>query len=300
MSLRPAILLVLYVSLAVAPVALAWLQGLPKRGFRDEASSALAMIAFAMLLMEFLLSGRFKSVSRSTGIDLIMRFHQLVARTLTVFILVHPFLYATPFRRALPWDPSGQLSLGLSSASFLTGLFAWLLLVALVVFGIFREQFPYRYEVWRLSHGMGAALIAVLGAHHAIDAGRYSAHGWLQAFWLVMLGLALLALLWVYALTPLLQLHHPYRVTAVERVALKTWRVAIEPVSGAGADFRAGQFFWLTLDRSPFAITEHPFSISSCPAQRPLFEFTIKEAGDFTKTIASIPVGARAYSQHRG
>jgi predicted ferric reductase len=270
-------------------------QDLPRRSFSDEMSSALAMVAFAMLLGEFVLSGRFKSVSGSTGIDLTMRFHQLIARSLTAFILIHPFLYVTPLNHPLPWDTTGELTLGLSAASLMTGLLGWLLLVLLVVLAIFRDQLSYRYETWRLSHGLGAALIALFGAHHAIEAGRYSGHPHLTAFWLGMLGLALFALLYVYIITPLRQLRHPYRVVSVKKVALKIWELEIEPRSGEAIEFAAGQFVWLTLDRSPFAVTEHPFSIGSCPANRRSISFVIKEAGDFTDKIGAIPVGARAY-----
>jgi len=169
------------------------------------------------------------------------------------------------------------------------------LLAVLVTLAIFRDQLPYRYETWRLSHGLGAALIAAMGTHHAIEAGRYSGHLVLTAFWLGMFGLAIFTLLYVYLISPLRQLRHPYRVVSVKKVAHKTWDLRIEPKSGAAIEFAAGQFVWLTLDRSPFAITEHPFSISSCPANRPRIGFTIKEVGDFTNTIGSIPVGARAY-----
>ena len=294
-SSPPAVLVAVYLLIALAPLALAYLQGLPRRSFSDELSSALAMVAFAMLLMEFALSGRFKSISGSTGIDLTMRFHQLIARSLTAFILIHPFLYVTPLKHPLPWDITGQLTLGLNSASIMTGLLGWVLLALLVLFAIFRDQLPYRYETWRLSHGLGATLIAILGTHHAIDAGRYSGHPYLTAFWLGMLGLAVSTLLYVYVITPLLQLRHPYRVVSVKKVERKTWELNIEPKSGMAIEFAAGQFVWLTLDRSPFAITEHPFSISSCPANRPIIGFTIKEVGDFTNSIGSIPVGARAY-----
>jgi len=294
-SSAPAVLLTAYLLIVLAPLALAYIQGLPRRNFSDELSSALALVAFAMLLMEFVLSGRFESVSGSTGIDLTMRFHQLIARSLTAFLLIHPFLYVTPLKHPLPWDTTGQLTLGLSSVSLVTGLLGWVLLASLVLFAIFRDQLPFRYETWRLSHGLGAALIAAMGTHHAIDAGRYSGHPILTAFWLGMLGLAVSALLYVYVITPLRQLRHPYRVVSVKKVALKTWDLNIEPKSGVAIEFAAGQFVWLTLNRSPFAVTEHPFSISSCPAGRPSIGFTIKEAGDFTNNIGSIPVGARAY-----
>ena len=224
-----------------------------------------------------------------------MRFHQLIARSLTVFILIHPFLYVTPLKHPLPWDSTGQLTLGLSAASILTGILGWVLLALFVLLAIFRDQLPYRYETWRLLHGLGAALIAILGTHHAIDAGRYSGHSYLTTFWLTMLALAVISLLYVYVITPLRQLRHPYQVVSVKKVARKTWELNIEPRSGEAIEFAAGQFVWLTLDRSPFAITEHPFSISSCPANRPTIGFTIKEVGDFTNEIGSIPVGARAY-----
>jgi len=291
----PVALLTIYLSIVLMPLVLAYLQDLPRRHFSDELSSALAMLAFAMLLMEFVISGRFNSVSGSTGIDLTMRFHQLIARSLTVFILIHPFLYVTPLKFPLPWDVTGQLTLGLGTASIVTGILGWILLAPLVVFSVFRDRLPYRYETWRLSHGIGALLIAILGAHHAIEAGRYSGHPYLTAYWLCLLGLAVFTLLYVYVITPLRQLGHPYRVISVTKVALKSWRLVIEPKAGGAMNFEAGQFCWLTLDRSPFSITEHPFSISSCPADRPSIEFTIKEVGDFTKDIGSIRAGARAY-----
>lgn len=248
-----------------------------------------------MLLMEFLLSGRFQTVSGRVGIDLTMRFHQLIARSLTVFILIHPFLYTAPIGHALPWDTSRQLTLGLDAASFATGVIGWVLLGALMVMGITRDRLPYRYETWRVLHGLGAAAIAIAGAHHAIEAGRYSGQPTLMTFWLVLVGIALLTLFVVYVITPLWQLRQAYQIVSLEKAALKTWTLVIEPLGGEAIRFEAGQFVWLTLGRTPFAITEHPFSISSCPADRPRLGFTIKEAGDFTNTIGRLRVGGRAY-----
>ena len=295
MRLHPVPLLIGYVAVALAPLGFAYTAGMEPRPFRDELSSALAMVGFSMLLMEFVLSGRFRTVSGGIGIDLTMRFHQLIARSLAVFILIHPFLYTTPLKHALPWDTSRQLTLGLDAASITTGVIAWVLLATLIAMGIARDRLPYRYETWRLTHGLGAAAIAVAGAHHAIEAGRYSGQTPLEVFWLVMVGIALLTLLVVYVVSPLRQLRHPYRVVSVEKAARKTWTVAIEPVGGEAMGFEAGQFVWLTLGRTPFAITEHPFSISSCPADRPRIEFAIKEAGDFTDTIGALQPGTRAY-----
>ena len=290
------ILLLLYLGVAVAPVAIAWSLGLPPRPLLDELSSGIALAAVAMLLMEFVLSGRFRAISRRTGIDATMRFHQLVARPVTALLLIHPFLYTTPLRQApLPWDATGQASLGLGPVAIVTGLAAWALLGALVLSAILRDHGPWRYEAWRLSHGLGAALIAGFGVYHALEAGRYSAHPVLAAFWLGLLVLALFTLVTVYLVRPLLQLRHPYRVAAVRRLALKIWQVDIEPVRGEALPFEPGQFVWLTLERSPFTIREHPFSIASAPADKNRLSFVIKEVGDFTRRIGRIAVGAAAH-----
>ena len=64
------------------------MQRLPARNFWRELSSGLVMVGFAMLLAQFLLSGRFRQISGRVGIDLTMRFHQLAAVTVLAFIVV--------------------------------------------------------------------------------------------------------------------------------------------------------------------------------------------------------------------
>ncbi len=231
-GIHPAVLLLAYIVIALLPLGLATWQGLPPRPFQDELASALALVGFSMLLMEFVLSGRFRWVSGRIGIDITMRFHQLIARALAVFILVHPFLYSLPMSGSRPWDTTGQSTLDLGGAAFLSGGLAWLLLPLLVAISMYRRDLPYRYETWRLMHGAGAALIALLSLHHALDAGRYSGSPALAAFWVIMIVAALLTLVHVYVTGPLGRLRHPYRVASLDRIASKTWELVIEPVRG--------------------------------------------------------------------
>jgi predicted ferric reductase len=295
-GLRPSLLLTAYAAILLAPLVIARMLGYPPRTFRDELSSALAMVAFSGLLVEFVLSGRFQTISGRIGIDVTMRFHQLMARSLAAFILVHPFLYETGAQSyPRPDDVTRQLTLGLSLANVASGITAWIALFVLIGLAIFRNSLHWSYEAWRLSHGIAAVIVAVFGFHHTLSAGRYSETAVLSVFWLGHLMIALFTIVWVYLITPLRQLRHPYRVSSIRPVAHKTWELAVEPSRGDPLRFEPGQFVWLTLDRSPFAITEHPFSISSSPAMRPRIEFLIKEAGDFTNRIGDVPVGASAY-----
>jgi hypothetical protein len=72
--MHPVSLIVAYVGLALASLALAYAQGKPPRPIWDELSSGVALAAFSILLVEFVLSGRFHSISKRIGMDVTMRF----------------------------------------------------------------------------------------------------------------------------------------------------------------------------------------------------------------------------------
>ena len=62
-ALPALVILSAHALLVVLPVALGWWLIGPARPWLDEASSAIAMMATAALLLEFLLSGRFRVIS---------------------------------------------------------------------------------------------------------------------------------------------------------------------------------------------------------------------------------------------
>jgi len=224
-----------------------------------------------------------------------MRCHQLLARTATAFVLLHPFLYKTPTGIPRPDDITGLGHLGLTGSSIVSGLIAWFLLTVLVCAAIFRNQIGYTYEAWRASHAFGATLIAVLSAHHAFSAGRYSGDASLHLFWLVLLAAVGGTILLVYLIRPLVRLRKPFHVDSVRQVALKTWQVDIKPTRNKALNFVAGQFVWLRIGCSPFSLRDNPFSIASTPTDQSRLSFVIKEQGDFTSNIGQIALGAVAY-----
>ncbi len=290
-------ILTAYALLVVLPAVLGWWLIGPARPWLDEASSAIAMMAMAALLLEFLLSGRFRVISAGIGMDRSLRWHQIFAQILTLAVLLHPFLYTSPFGVAFqrPDDLSFALVLGLDAASLISGALAWLLLGLLTITAIRRDDLPYCYEVWRLGHGLGAALLAGLALHHAISAGRYSAAPALMAYWAFMLALALGSLVAVYLLRPWQLARRPWRIAGLERVGDRLWSLTLEPDGHAGLAYRAGQFAWLCLNCSAFSVREHPFSIASAPTDGKALRFLIKEVGDFTREIGGLPIGARAF-----
>ncbi|MAC77011.1 MAG: hypothetical protein CML66_03005 [Rhodobacteraceae bacterium] len=293
----PAYLLIpFYLTLVLAPLALSWITGGAPRPFRTELASGLGMAAFAIILAEFVLSGRFRMLSGRVGMDVTMRIHQLMARTALVFALVHPLLYrGTPSGGPRPWDPTRQLTLTTEFWPLSTGILAYVLLPALVALAVWRKRLDFSYETWRLMHGVGALIIALALLHHTHEAGRYAARPEVAWLWVVLTGLAVASLGWVYLGAPLIQRAHPWRVRAVNRLSADQWELVVAPDGHEGLRYRAGQFVWLNVGHGPASLHENPFSIASAPAAGPEVSFLIRERGDFTGTLDRIAPGTRAY-----
>lgn len=289
-------LIAIYLVIVLMPLILSWTLGWPSRPFRDEIAAGLGMAAFAMILAEFVLSGRFKRLSRGIGMDVTLRFHQVIARTALAFALLHPFFYSHAVSGGpRPWDPTRALTLTTDFSDLVSGIVAYLLLPSLVLLAIGRTQLDYKYETWRLMHGIGSLLIALLLLHHALYAGRYGAAPLIMWFWVAMTATAVAAMVNIYVIQPLRQRARPWRVSAVTRLTPHQWRVKIAPDGHRGLDYDAGQFAWLNIGHTPFTLFENPFSISSAPADGGELGFVIKELGDFTNSLSQVTPGMPAF-----
>ncbi len=289
-------LALIYVLLILAPLGFSWSLGWPPRSFHQELASGLGMIGFSIILVEFLLSGRFRFISSGVGMDVTMRMHQLMARAALVFALIHPLLYqGTPSGGHRPWDVSRQLTITTDFPALASGVAAYFLVVVLVASAVARKSLEYKYETWRLLHGLGALALAGLLLHHTIHAGRYGGHPSLTFLWFTMTGIAVGTLLYVYLVRPLFKMRKPWRVSSVTRLTSKQWELRLKPVGHQGLSFEAGQFAWLNVGHNVFSQRENPFSISSAPGEGPEVSFVIKELGDFTGSLGQIAPDTLAY-----
>lgn len=294
-GLAPWLLVGLYVAIGLTPLLLAVFRGEPPVDPFRELSSGVVMIGFAMMLLQFLLSGRFRRITGRVGADITILFHQLIAWVILVFVVAHPFLLSAPGLWPNPGEAFATLRGMFGSNVLLSGVIAWWLLILLVVMGHWRDRLPMRYEFWRLSHGLGAVVIALASLHHTLSVGGHSGDPWLGGFWIVLTAAAVVSLAHVYVVRPALQLRRPYRLVSNREIGDRIWEIQVEAERGRAIDFAAGQFIWLNLGHSPFSLMEHPFSLSSTPADRPRLAVTVRESGDFTNRIGEIPLGTRAY-----
>lgn len=287
-----------YLGLLLAPLGISFFSSqaghLLPRPVADDIASGLAMVGFAAIGVEFFLLGRFRPLSTLLGSDLLMQSHQLMARTLAIFLLVHPFIYSLWGEPARTSDPGFAQALMIGGPSLLTGVLAWLALIVLIISAIRHSKPGVDYDRWRRMHGILALVVVALGLHHTLSAGRYAKLAGVAGFWWALCGLGVLSLAWVYGVRPFLQKRRPYEVVSVTPQAHKTYALVLAPKGHRGLCFRPGQFVWLKLG-SIAPTHDHPFSIASSPGESRTLSLLIKTVGDFTARIPSLDAKTPAY-----
>lgn len=290
MAVRGASWIFVYLAVAVAPLIFAWSGPEPGRGLLINFSVALGFVGLAMMGLQFALVARFKSVSAPFGIDVVLQYHRQMAYVALLFILAHPvllFVEDTQFLALL-----NPVTAPLRAHMAVTSTVALLVLVAL---SVWRKKLRISYEMWQLTHGALGVVIIATALAHVFLVGYYVDEPWEKALWLAMSAGFVFLLIWVRVARPLQRYRSPWRVEEIISERGETSTVVLKQQNGNGFAFEPGQFAWIMAGKSPFAITQHPFSISSSAEQPDRVTLSVKSAGDFTSSIAALKPGATVY-----
>jgi predicted ferric reductase len=284
-----------YLAVTIAPLVLAWSGIEPGRGFLINFSVALGFVGLSLMGLQFVVAARFRSVAAPFGIDVLLQYHRQIAYTSLLFILAHPLLLFVADTRYLALLDLTTAPLRAKMA--VTSTVALLVMVAL---SIWRKKLGIGYELWQLTHGVLAFVVVAAALTHVLLVGYYVNEPLEIALWLWMTVVFGGLILWVRVVKPLELRSREWRVEGVvpERgnictIVLKPSRLRTRRFDGF--TFEPGQFAWISVDKSPFAITRHPFSISSSAEKTERVALSIKAAGDFTRKISRLEPGATAY-----
>ena len=284
--------LALYLLLSLLPLAFSLAGETPEpRPFWVEFGVGLGFVGLAMMGMQFLLTGRFRSFAAGLGLDNMLQFHRQSGLVAFFFILAHPVVLILAEPKYLEFldprvYPDRALVLSVAMIS----------LTALIVTTLWRKTFGIPYEWWRSAHGGLALVVVFVGLVHVMIVGHYVDPLWKRLVWIGFTAAAMWMLIQGRVVRPLALKKLPWKVVEIRKERGEAWTVALEPDGHDGFDFTAGQFAWLTIGPSPFSLQQNPFTISSSAAREDRrVEFTIKELGDFTRTVKDIPMGTCAF-----
>lgn len=84
-----------------------------------------------------------------------------------------------------------------------------------------------------------------------------------------------------------------YRVTKIYQATPSLWVLEFAPINGKIKNYEPGEYFFIRFKKGKITREAHPFSTSSAitSTHKDSIEFMIKEAGDWTRSLANIKEG---------
>jgi predicted ferric reductase len=290
-----ALWIAVYVVLVVLPLPLGLISLDPGRGFWTNLSVALGFVGLAMFGLQFAMAARSFVVVHPVGMDVVLGFHKQMAYLATLLVFAHPiilFLVDSSFL--------GLLDVVTSPLRAKFAVASIVLLVVLILLSVFRRRLRIRYEVWQATHAILAVAVVATALAHVLLVGYYVREWWEQALWIAYSAAFVGLGLWVRILKPLVRRRRKWMVEEVEHDVDSVTTVTIrllDPTSYAPRRFHfdPGQFAWLQARRSPFALSYHPFSISTSAVHPHRIGFSIKAHDGFSREIADLVPGDVVY-----
>jgi predicted ferric reductase len=288
LAVRAVFCVIAYLGAVLSPLVFAAVgASQPDHGFWTNFSVALGFVGLAMMGFEFALVARFRPVAAPFGQDALLQFHRQIGYVGLAFILIH-------FAISAQWN---ELTLSNALAAPVLvwfGMAALVALVVLIVTSVWRRELRLSYEAWHVVH-TALALVLVVGALlHVFFVNEYVSSLWKQILWGLMSGAFLGLLAWVRLLKPRRALANPWRLERVVPERGDTTTLVLKPPQATQFAFAPGQFGWFAIGRSPFSVTQHPFSFSSS-AEREEVELAVKALGDFTSRVGELDPGTTVY-----
>jgi len=277
------------IGICVAPLAFALIStNRPGLGFWTDFSVALGFVGLALIGIDFALVARVKTVAEPFGTDALVDFHRQIGYAGLAFVLIHVALSAElgKVKSFTPAETPPRVWFGAVAAAALA---------VLVATSVWRRQMRLSYEIWQILHAVLAVIAVVAALVHVLLVNYYVDTVWKQVLWSLMTAAFIWLLVWVRLLRPLQIRRRPWTVERIRPERDRTTVLTLRPAGHDGLRFEPGQFAWITVGRSPFSVTSHPFSLCSSAETIGSVEVAIKAAGDFSSSVATVKPGTKVY-----
>lgn len=290
-SYRSALLwLMVFLLLSLIPLVIAVSGNIPEyRSFWIEMAVALGFLGLALFGLLFIFSGRFANIAPTFGMDNILHFHKVMGIIAVVFILAHPvILILANAEFSVFFDPRVNFLRAIALS------FASIAVLAIITTSLWRKIFNLSYEEWRLIHGILALSLVFIGVVHSIQVGYYLDTLWKKGLLALLMCVPMYLIIHTRMVRPWRMKKKPYKIVEVKEERDNCWTINMEPIGHKRKQFTAGQFFWISINETPFTLQQHPFTVASGERNNK-FSFTAKKSGDFTSKWGDFKLGTKAF-----
>ena len=287
--------LALYFLIPTIPIGLIFSSPLPQL---DDPLYRLSVVtgacAFVWLVNQLVLSARPKFIEQHFGMDRLYRFHAVMAGISVTLVLIHrqAKLALTGFTPTFAFPAAALFILGvLFAGTFLIDSALRRLAVVLSLVTFSREKLGLTFNRVVLFHNI-TVVASVLMALHVIATSAALVYLPIRIFYWVYFALGLGFYLYHKFFRPWQLGRRAYKVGSVTPELPNIRTLKLNPPANQGVfKYKPGQFAFITILGGDVAREEHPFTISSSPADTGAITFTIKELGDFTSSLGKVQPG---------
>lgn len=248
----------------------------------------IALMAYSMFTLSFVLSARIKWLERYFGgLDKMYQIHHRMALVAFTLMLSHPFLFA------IRWIPDNFVRFLLSifplhrRLEVNLGSYALWGVILLILFTLV-IKLPYR--TWKISHKfMGLFLIIALLHTFLLISFSNNPILWIYLFFISTLGVG--AFLYQTVFFGLFNSSYSYKVDAIEKVDERIMIIEISPVAKK-LHFKPGQFCFFDFCYPGISRESHPYTMFPTGNGNSI-QIMVKALGDYTKVLhRTLKIGA--------
>jgi len=249
------------------------------------------IVAAVLVMNQILLISRVPWIERTLGHDRAAATHTLMGKVAFITMLVHASLILIMTahydgRSVLAEIPAlWDLGWFMVAAQAALGLFTLVVVTSLL---IVRRR--WRYENWHTVHLFVYLAIALVVPHQFIEGTTFRSKGPAWWFWLLLYVVTIGSWLAYRVAKPLVYARR-FRpvVSDVTKNGDGSTTIAVAGDGLARLGARPGQFMLWRFLAKGYWREAHPFSLSSAPGEA--LRITVGPSGDFSRSLAAIPVG---------
>jgi predicted ferric reductase len=260
-------------------------------GIATAVTQLSGLAASAIGLVGLVFTARPAILERRYGLDRMFNWHRILGETMAVLVGVHVAA------AVMEWQVDGQWGDAIASLTgrepYMAGATIGALLIGVVTVTSLKSlRNRLSYETWYFLHLTAYLGFALSFGHQIVTGSDFNNDALARWIWIGLHVAVAGALLWGRWGRVLHSVVRPLRVQSVEEVApgivaLRLHGRRLHTMRGS-----AGQFCFLRALTADGWWRSNPFSLSEAPGKDGL-RFTIKDRGDASQMLASLPVGTR-------
>jgi len=263
-------------------------------GLATAAGQIAGLAGSYLLLVMLLLISRLPWLEGVLGQDRLVRWHRRLGPWPIVVLGGHAVLITIGYAQQASIGPWHELAILLKSypdVLMATVAFGLLVMAGVASFRAARSRMAY--ETWWAIHLYTYLAIALAFSHQLADGVSFVGHPLARMFWIVVwASTAGVVLVYRVGLPLWRSIHHRLRVVEVREEGPGVVSIICAGRHLERLPIAGGQFLQWRFLRSQMWWQAHPYSVSALP-RPPFVRFTVKSLGDFSSSMAGIPVGTR-------